>query len=105
MIENVERLGAELNVHALFDRSVLSNRQVDILETRSFNDVSPGIPETSRVAYKGIFVEEQFRLRIGKLDLFTRNEVGTVEGEQTSAGSAVGKEWNDRTKRIPRLEV
>src|SRR5262245_3831268 len=105
MIENVERLGTELNVHTLFDRSVLTNRQVDVLETGSFNDVSPGITETSRVAYKGIFVEEQLRLRIGKLDLFAGNQVWTVEGEQTSAGSAVGKQWNDRTKRISRLEV
>src|SRR5215207_554153 len=48
VVEEVEELRAQLQAHALAERSVLHERRVDVVITRPRHDVAPGVAERAR---------------------------------------------------------
>src|SRR5437867_11009331 len=105
MIEDVECLGTELKIDSFLNECVFGDGQVDVLKTRSLNDIAAGIAEPPWMAHKGKFVKEQFRRRVRQRDRLARNQIRAIEIEQASAAASIQKQRNDGAERISGLQI
>src|SRR5213593_3723754 len=105
MIEDVESLGSELKIDSFLNECAFGDGQVDVLKTRSLNDIAAGIAETPWMAHKGKFVKEQFRSRVRQRDRLAQNQIRAIEIEQASAAASIREQGNDGAERISGLQI
>src|SRR5258706_16129428 len=79
VVEQIERLGPELQRHALADGRGLGDRQVDILESRRLQCVATHVAETLAVAHERRRIEPLLRRLMRRIQRLPRNEARAIE--------------------------
>src|SRR5690242_13641005 len=103
MVEYIERLCPELQIHVLLDGRTFHERQVKVRKSGSGDNVSPRVSKSARMPDERGFIEPQVWSRIAQVDRLARHEVRPIECEKTSA--SIRQQRNDWTERIARLQI